>query len=435
VESKRKEQADAVSDGEDITVTDRSTRRPPGEAKQSEPIYEPLPPPPRPRSFMVATDYMSLWNDVGIGRASMLDLRAAIYDHELSAFWDGVASNEYALQSVERPFSGSAGVRNEKINAFAVHDTELFAFNGTKDGHFAITNFSNHPFESIAVKIHRDRITEIRTAAQRPLFVYTAGYDGTLKILNLTRIPSFQALRNGAHHLFGDAVVDNDSVKIHGFDLRNAGREMLAVDDSGKLLLCDLRTHSNYEYRIAESKVAAIRTHPVDDHYFVIAENRRKSLQLRDFRKIGQDSKEAVHFRAFPRVQKAINFSSDGTALLSAGCDDFVRVFHAAMHSFDRAEVRMPHSNNTGIWICDFKPVFHPKYSEIVVTGSLQQKGIDCLFLGKDGRRKSHNVRDLANVKGVHSFGAFHPKSDEYLFGVSYEKMVFYARVPGADAV
>lgn len=194
-----------------------------------------------------------------------------------------------------------------------------------------------------------------------------------------------------------------------------------------------LRTHSHSEYQIAEKKVAAIRVHPVNEHYFAITENRHKSLQLWDLRKIGADLKEPVHRRTFPRVQHGIDFSSDGAALLTAGRDDFVRVFHDPMHSFYGDEVKIAHSNNTGIWICDFKPVFHPRYSEVVLTGSLQQKGIDVLYLGKDQRTKSQNIHDLNRVKGVHSFGAIHPKFEEYLFGISYEKMVFYARVPGAD--
>ena len=78
-------------------------------------------------------------------------------------------------------------------------------------------------------------------------------------------------------------------------------------------------------------------------------------------------------------------------------------------------------------------PIFHPRFSEIVLTGSLQHKGIDILYLGKDKKTKSHNIHDLGKVKGVHTFGAFHPKVDDYLFGITYEKMVYYVRVPGED--
>ena len=62
---------------------------------------------------------VSMWNNIEIGRGSALDLRAMIHDNELNEFWDGVCSNQYQLQSVERPFNGS-GSRNEKINAFSV---------------------------------------------------------------------------------------------------------------------------------------------------------------------------------------------------------------------------------------------------------------------------------------------------------------------------
>ena len=179
--------------------------------------------------------------------------------------------------------------------------------------------------------------------------------------------------------------------------------------------------------------MAAIRVHPVNDYYFAITENRHKSLQFWDFRKIGADFKEPVHRRTFQRVQHGVNFSSDGSALLTVGRDDYVRVFHDAVNSFYRDEVKIAHSNNTGIWICDFKPIFHPRFSEIVLTGSLQHKGIDILYLGKDKKTKSHNIHDLGKVKGVHTFGAFHPKVDDYLFGITYEKMVYYVRVPGEE--
>ena len=187
-----------------------------------------------------------MWSNIEIGRGTQRDLRTMLYDNELTSFWNGVKSNQYTLQSVEKPFHRS-GSRSEKINAFTVHDTELFVFNGTKDGFFGVTNFSQHPFQSIAVRVHQDRMTDIRTSAQRPLHVYTSSYDGTIKVLDLTRVPTFQAQRNrrsgnSRSNLFGDAVVDNDSVKIHGFDVKNGGREILGVDDNGMLLHCDVES-------------------------------------------------------------------------------------------------------------------------------------------------------------------------------------------------
>jgi len=378
----------------------------------------------------MTSDYMSMLSNLDLNRGSGRNLRDLIERNEVSAFWDGIQSNQYGLQSVQKPFDGT-GSRNAKISAFTVHDTEMFVVNGTKSGWFGVTNFSQHPIDSLAVRVHQERVTDIRTTVQRPLHVYTSSYDGCIKVLDLTRIPTFQAGRNRG--LFGDAVVDNDDVKIHGFDVKNAGREILGVDDQGMLIHCDLRTHSTFVYQLAERKIATIRVNPVNEKFFGITESRHKSLQLWDFRKIGADLKEPVHRRTFAKVQNAINFSSDGSALLAAGRDDFVRVFHDPMHSFYRDEVKVQHWNQTGIWISDFKPVFHPKYAEVVLTGSLRQKGIDVLYLGRDGQTKCRNIHDLERVKGVHSFGAFHPKFDDYLFGVTYEKLVFYARIPDAD--
>jgi len=420
-----------IAEGIQRIEDDSRLKQPVSKRRKVQSIYEPLSPPQRPLS-LVSNDYMSMWNAIELGKGSPHDLRSILYSNDLADFWNGVEKKQYTLQSVEKPFYRS-GSRNEKINAFRVHDTELFVFNGTKDGYFGMTNYSQHPFQSIAVRVHQDRTTDIRTTAQRPLHVYTSSYDGTIKILDLTRIPSFQSQRRSDRGLFGDVVVDNDSVKIHGFDIKNGGREILGVDDNGMLLHCDLRTHSNYEYQIAEKKVAAIRVHPVNDCYFAITENRHKSLQFWDFRKIGADFKEPVHRRTFARVQHGVNFSSDGTALLSVGRDDYVRVFHDAVNSFYRDEVKIQHWNNTGIWICDFKPVFHPRFSEIVLTGSLKEKGIDVLYLGKGGTTKSRNIKDLNQIKGVHTFGEFHPKMDDYLFGICYEKMVYYVRVPGGE--
>ena len=77
--------------------------------------------------------------------------------------------------------------------------------------------------------------------------------------------------------------------------------------------------------------------------------------------------------------------------------------------------MQLKHLNNTGIWICDFKPVFHPKYPQIITTGNMERKGVDVLYFGKNGKIKQHNINDLRKVKSVHTFGQFHPRYDEYL--------------------
>jgi len=157
-------------------------------------------------------------------------------------------------------------------------------------------------------------------------------------------------------------------------------------------------------------------------------------LQLFDFRKM-----QSIHRREFTNVQTCVNWSADGERLLSCGRDDVIRCFDDALCTFEQSVIPFRHKNNTGIWISDFKPVFHPKYSEIVVTGNLDKKGIDFIHFGKanvgerQSKAKSFNVNALDRIKSVHSFGAVHERFDDYLFGVTYGKIVFYVNLSSGE--
>ena len=156
-----------------------------------------------------------------IGSISSSFFRQSIIENEANAFWNDIKSNKYSLQSAENVFDGNQG-RNKKISAFTLHKRELFAFSGSKDGCIAISNFSQIPHQSIPVKRHSSRISDICTSSKRPLHLFCASFDGNVKILDLSRIPSFQFAQseNGNNALFGDAIINNDSVKLHSLDLK-----------------------------------------------------------------------------------------------------------------------------------------------------------------------------------------------------------------------
>eukprot|EP01083_Nonionella_stella_P142069 438792_1 len=407
---------------------------------KTNPIYEPLPPPTtRSNSLASSSDYISLRSQMELGLLSSSDFRSVIHENELNDFWNNITSGQYSLQSVEPIFANSTST-DTKISAFTLHDTDLLSYSGTKDGNIGITNFTQIPYETITVRCHSDKITDIHTSSKRPLHVYTSGFDGKIKILDLMRIPAFQLRETNSANssmnnhnnntFFGDTLIDNNGGIIHGFDIKNGGREVYGVDNDGVLMYCDIRTHSNYQYQIAEKKIAAIRIHPLNDNYFVIAENKYKTLQLWDFRYIKEDKMQCVHQNKCDRVLMTVNWSENGERLLTCGRDDYIRVYGNALNTFKNDVMKMKHKNNTGIWICDYKPVFHPEYSEIVLTGNLDQKGIDVLYFGKDDKTKRYNIHDMTKVRGVHTFGAVHRRHSDYLFGVTYDKLVFYANIP-----
>eukprot|EP01084_Bolivina_argentea_P101181 181455_1 len=196
-------------------------------------------------NLIPSQDYIYLQNRMEIGLITAYDFRRIILENELNNFWN-FRKQDYSLQSILPIFDDHTHCTDKKINAFTLHDNELFAFSGTKDGHIGITNFTKIPYETSIVHSHKQKITDIQTTAKRPLHLYTSSQDGTVKILDLTRVPTWQ-LNEDSHSFFGDTVISNDNVMIHGFDIKNSGREILAVDHNGMLLYCDVRTHSNYQ--------------------------------------------------------------------------------------------------------------------------------------------------------------------------------------------
>ena len=443
IEQKEHESTQDMMDISDITESIQEIEQslsPKRQINKNNNIYKPLSPPTnRPNYFKNASnDYISLQNRMEIGSISQLFFRQSIMENELNNFYNCLKEKKYSLQSI-LPIFDSSPSTDKKINAFKLHDTYLFSFSGSKDGFIGITNFTQFPYQTIAVKCHNGKITDIHTTHKRPLHLYTSAQDGFVKVLDLTRIPTFQTLQIDANEIdyfnennmyFGDCIINNQGSMIHGFDIKNGGREIYAVDNDGMLIYSDLRTHKTFTYPIAEKKIATIRINPYNNNYFAITENRRKSLQLFDFRMIKINNNiQCIHQRKFKNAQKNINFSHDGSRLLTCGRDDFIRVYENPLNTFNRQYLQIKHSNNTGIWICDFKPEFHPRYPQIVLTGNLERKGIDILYFGSNGQIKQHNVNDLSKTKGVHTFGQFHPRFDDYLFGVTYDKIVMYYRI------
>jgi len=150
-----------------------------------------------------------------------------------------------------------------------LHKRELFAFAGFKNGNIAISNFTEQPPQSLAIRCHADKVSDLCTTRQNSLNLFSSSFDGRVKVLDLSRI--LRSEENGNY--FGDTLIDNaENGNIYSLDVKNCGRELIAVDGNGMLLSCDLRTHRHSEQRIAEKKIASIRIHPRNDFYFVIAE-------------------------------------------------------------------------------------------------------------------------------------------------------------------
>ena len=229
------------------------------------------------------------------------------------------------------------------------------------------------------------------------------------------------------------------------------------------------------QYPIHATKISSIRVHPIESNYFALAGNKYKTVEIWDLRKMDcnkqnsslsnrnsnnnsscnsnnnngnsgkfSDSKNknknisngAVFGKQYSNVVSSLNWSHNGDRLLACGRDNYIHVYNSpAIYGFNnisQPHMSFQHNNNTGIWISMFDPVFHPLYPQIVITGNLEKKGIEIIKFpyyginGKEAKPSSKMVGDPQQLRSVFSFGQFHSRRTDYLFGVTYTKVTMW---------
>ena len=183
------------------------------------------------------------------GIINQFKLRQGLNHYGLTKLWDNLIYKDFHLSGIEQifPYSESQarnGRSGDRAQCFAVHTTELFTLSGSKNGRLSIFRFQELPYTNLCYYCHSSRISDIRQVCQRPIHIFTCGFDGKVKVTDVSRIGrEIQNINNNnnnhnnnnntADNLIGETVIDNRGSPFHSLDIRNSGFEIIAADNLG----------------------------------------------------------------------------------------------------------------------------------------------------------------------------------------------------------
>jgi WD repeat-containing protein 76 len=292
-------------------------------------------------------------------------------------------------------------------------------------------------------KLHRRCISQFLFSPTDSSKLYTASYDTTIRVLDLTTGTSTE--------VYFPADGDDDAL-IPSLQLQPNGNVLLFSNILGRAGKIDLREPKRHAtlYQVHEKKVGGISISPSHPDIFATCSLDR-TMKLWDLRRLTKNSPQyfAEHVARLSISSAEFNRQGD---IVSTCYDDTLKIFNSAVlpeqapHSGDPVEVapshRIVHNNQTGRFLSVFKAHWHanpennfPKFCVGNMNRSLPKqnpmsdsRGID--VYSANGELINH-FEDREMVKAVPAVVQFHPQKDWIVAGNASGKVVAFG-VPEA---
>ncbi|PVV03478.1 hypothetical protein BB560_002039 [Smittium megazygosporum] len=301
--------------------------------------------------------------------------------------------------------------KNDKINNISTQDDELDIF---------------------SFKPHTESISNVIIPQQSSNHVYTAAYDGTIRVLDLEKPTSFNQILN----------LKEDNM-ITCMDLHFLGKASSPLvwftTTVGLAGFVDIREGSNryHHHQFHENRIGCISVNPVQDN-IICTTSVDRTIRLWDIRnmitsvssnsdiKPDPDSKTNAldpstsnETDDSPIELDILNeggsvtssyFSPDASKLVSTSFNNIVSVW-----SYDKNTNKVTdkqftrHNNRTGRWLSMFRAKWHPNldFPQCFVVGNMDQS-ID-IFSGRSMQLIT-NISDRKRIKTVPAVAVFHPE-------------------------
>ena len=285
------------------------------------------------------------------------------------------------------------------------------------------------PYEAEAGTLLNFRIHSrpINALKALPNTAMTCSYEGSVRLLDLEA----GVWREAYAHWPADDGPAASSLTYA--DISEDARVLVAASSPGEVAVLDTRTlpsslaaadRSSAEALVVDAhdaKIASVALHPDGTHVATAAHD--NTVCIWDLRKMTRGTKLGKLHSGTPleTLQHAGSvtsafFSSDGARLVSTSNDDLVRVWHDAPRCAGDPAVTIKHNNHTGRWLSNFRCVFDPADSDVVVIGAMTVRHIEA-YSAVDGKRLAARGDEL--LTAVPTLNAVHPSQPLVVSGTA----------------
>ena len=379
---------------------------------------------------IMATEMSSLFNS-----ADSLNEEAASKKRKVSGgksstigkngcFMDSSSATFSNLKNTEEDVVKLAPLRMTSV-AFHPSDHKIIAAAGDKGGNigiwdvdYSITNEALSHDGIYRYQPHVSNVSKIFFPEQDYRKMFTASYDGTIRVLDLSKDAfslAFEAPESIYDTYFSDASF-----------LHNQPDAVYLSKADGTVGLVDFRASSNsygWCYEVQDCRLTSVEQHPTNEHIIITAGSKDGGVAIHDVRKAGKGWKPINYMTLHSKSINAAYATPDGNHIVSVSQDDTIRTWSNFLGNASSIECSvLRHNNFTGRWLSTFRPAFDPKRANTMVLGSmLQPRRLEIFNIkestnGKGNKGNSGFELDLiCNLSGdyfssVNSRNCFHPK-------------------------
>uniref|UniRef100_A0A8C1EAC2 WD repeat-containing protein 76 n=1 Tax=Cyprinus carpio carpio TaxID=630221 RepID=A0A8C1EAC2_CYPCA len=340
-------------------------------------------------------DLVKLWNEVPLKQETGTS---------------DLISYQQMLQKLAINDIGVVKVVKDRICSAAFHPTSsnLLMAAGDKSGHLGLwkpdASWGNDGV--IYFEPHSRAITSMAFSSH-PCNLITVSYDGSARSMDLEKAVFDEVYRS--------------SSGLKSFDFLSTDCSTLLLGEwNGDVAVVDRRTEKIYEslYAMAANPLRCVHVHPVQQHYFVVAENRfvniydLRHLKRRNNLPVGELSS---HSRS---VSSAFFSPLTGNRVLTTCMDNMIRVFDTSLIDGRSPVLKsISHNMQTGRWLSKLSAVWDPKQQDCFVIGSVDRPRQIQVY--HESGRRLHTFRNMDHLTTVCSITAFHPSRNTLLGGNS----------------
>ncbi|XP_056605739.1 WD repeat-containing protein 76 isoform X1 [Triplophysa dalaica] len=239
--------------------------------------------------------------------------------------------------------------------------------------------------------------------SSQPSNLITVSYDGSARSMDLEKAVFDELYRSA----FG----------LKSFDFVSSDHSTLLIGDwSGDVAVVDRRTPgTSYEslHSMDTQTLRCIHVHPVQQQYFVVAENR--SVHIYDLRSLKRRNSQVVcELCSYSHSISSAYFSPvSGNRVVTTSMDNKIRVFNTSKMVCSAPLLQsITHNMHTGRWLTKLSAMWDPKQEDCFVIGNLDR----CrkIQVYHESGRQLHNFQG-EHLTTVCSITAFHPSRNALL--------------------
>ncbi|KAI2662673.1 WD repeat-containing protein 76 [Labeo rohita] len=302
-------------------------------------------------------------------------------------------SYQQMLQRLSIDDSCVVKVVKDRVCSAAFHpsSSNLLMAAGDKSGHLGLWKPDAKWGDDgvIYFEPHSRPITSMAFTSH-PCNLITISYDGSARSMDVEKAVFDEVYRSH----FG----------LKSFDFLSADYSTLLLGEwNGDVAVVDRRTpETSYEslYTMAANPLRSVHIHPVQQHYFVVAES--SFVNIYDLRHLKRRNNRAVgelsgHSRS---VSSAFFSPVTGNRVLTTCMDNKIR-----------------HNMQTGRWLSKLSAVWDPKQQECFVIGSMDRPRRIQVY--HESGHLLHTFQNMDHLTTVCPITAFHPSRNILLGGNS----------------